>query len=275
MSSPVQPKSPSSIRTNFTRVPNSVIEFQNSFPPAELRLVLMVLMWPGTPITDQAWKERTGLDPRMKLLAIKGLKEKGLNTEGKGDKMTFSFDLGCWDDWHARWEGKTRARTIGRAKSVTAKPGMQVHQDCLKSGCSRLCAENTEKDSTPFLVTKFAKYISQTGSEEGVKEQEAAFQQLLGIYLSVGVELCEADVAKCGKLWDKLQASEQAQAVSYAGARASEEWATIATRYIPRPWNYLAEKHWNRKTPIPGRDKSQSRGQRNFEAAAKRFMEEE
>ena len=75
---------PNQQRGNFTIIPNSVIEHAHMFTHAEKILLELTLMRPGQPITDDKWREVSGLDAdtgttaRMKLMAAKGLAEKGL-----------------------------------------------------------------------------------------------------------------------------------------------------------------------------------------------------
>jgi hypothetical protein len=144
--------------SHFTRVPNSIIQFNGMLPPAELRLALIALCRPGSTISDQVWKEWTGLDKRIKDMAVKGLREKGLNVQGRGDKATYSFERETWETWTRSRPRHERGRTKGRSKSVTAKPGMQIHQECRERGCGRLC----ESQVIPFPATKDAQRVAQT-----------------------------------------------------------------------------------------------------------------
>ncbi len=157
--------------TNFTAVPNSIVQHQSILTPAELRLVLLVLQWRETTITDETWKERTGLDKRMKLLAIKGLREKGLQVTGEGKRAKYFFDVTGWDSWVRTRPRYERARTAGRRESVSAKPGMQIHQECRERGCQRLC----QNDVIPFPATNLAKPVSQ--EERRAEDQNQAKSQ--------------------------------------------------------------------------------------------------
>ena len=133
--------------TNFTAVPNSVVQHQKMLTPAELRLVLLVLQWREATITDETWQEKTGLDKRMKAMAIKGLREKGLHVSGAGKRAKYFFDVNGWDSWVRTRPRHERAHTTGRSKSVSAKPGMQIHQECRDGGCSRM----RQNEVIPFL----------------------------------------------------------------------------------------------------------------------------
>jgi hypothetical protein len=119
-------------------MPISMALNNSMFTPAEIRLVLMVFANPDSPITDDEWQESSGLDPRMKAMSAKGLREKGLSVEGKGNGARYRFDTSVWEAWWKSQPRSEKARTAGRAPTVKAKPGMKVHPDC-KETCQRLC----------------------------------------------------------------------------------------------------------------------------------------
>lgn len=131
-------------------------------PPAELRLILIAMSRPGMPISDEVWEEWTGLDKRMKQMAIKGAMSKGLVVEwtgiGKKKKATFSFDSRQWESYYVARPRDERGRTAGRSKSVTPKPGQQIHQECRDRGCARMC----DSQVIPFPATNVAKPVSRT-----------------------------------------------------------------------------------------------------------------
>ena len=119
------------------------------FTYAERKLLDIALMRPGAPISDDKWREMSGLDEdpdkgaRMKELAIKGLREKGLTIQGKGKTATYRFDTDHWETYWRSQPRRDRARTSGRAPTVKAKPGMMVHEAC-KDQCQKLCEENAK-----------------------------------------------------------------------------------------------------------------------------------
>ena len=285
MASPA-PERKSQRSYEFTAVPNSIVENQIHFTPAELRLALMTLQWAGgRTITDEVWEQTTGLDPRMKQMAIKGLEQKGLHRTGEGKRAKYKFEVHAWEAWYRSRPARERARTMGRAKSVSAKPGMQVHPDC-RERCQRLCEPSNPV--IPFPATPTAKPVSQLPPENPPPEKPSPppkvnpptssiprdLQQLLGIFLSLGVAMSEADTRKCGKLWGSLTSTERTTALAYALARQEAEWGECATRYIPRPWNYLAEKHWERRPAAKGRDVSMSKMERSAKTARAMFRKE-
>jgi hypothetical protein len=152
----------------YAQIPNSVIENQSLFPPAELRLVLIVCRRGENTVSDEHWTKWTGLDKRVKDMAIRGLREKGLRVTGRGDRAKYSFDRNACDSWVRAQSLRHRARTAGRkpsAPSVTAKPNMQVHPECRERGCGRLC----ESAVIPFPAPQVEKPVSQTELEKPVK----------------------------------------------------------------------------------------------------------
>lgn len=128
----------------YSLVPNSIVENQVALTPAELRLTLIVLRRGGkdtaVPVSDTNWESWTGLSPRQKEYAIAGLKLKGLDVEGHGDRARYHFD---WERWHSYVgsvsAAEPRARTRGRG--VDPKKGAKVHPDCRERGCALLNAE--------------------------------------------------------------------------------------------------------------------------------------
>jgi hypothetical protein len=124
----------------------------------------MVLQWAGgRTITDEVWEQTTGLDPRMKQMAIKGLREKGLHVTGEGKRAKYKFEVHAWESWYKSRPARERARTAGRAKSVAAKAGMQVHPEC-RERCQRLC--EPKNPVIPFPATQDAKPVSQSPPPE-------------------------------------------------------------------------------------------------------------
>lgn len=125
---------------------NSLIDNAFGLTHAELLFVLLRIRG-GTirdTVSDELWTRCTGKDPKMKNHAIRGLREKGLRVDGKGNKARYSFDEDSWLGWLSDYIPTGRAKTAGRSKSVTAKPGMQVHPDCEGKGCQRLCDPKAE-----------------------------------------------------------------------------------------------------------------------------------
>ncbi|MFZ1011448.1 MAG: hypothetical protein WAN65_31720, partial [Candidatus Sulfotelmatobacter sp.] len=202
----------------------------------------------------------------MKAHAIRGLKEKGLDVRGRGNTAKFSFDRGKWDSWVRTRPRHERARTVGRSKTVTAKPGMQIHQECRERGCGRLCEPEKIVSIDSIGSEPNRKPVSNSPPPESPPEKPqpqpepvkpqpssavtvqpqvtAQLQQLLGIFLSLGVEICQSDIMRCEKAWRKLNPEERSTAMAYALARHAGDWSAWAKQFIPRPWNYLEGKQW-------------------------------
>ena len=160
--------SPRSATEGWFRCPNSVIENQALLTPAELALVLIVCRRGyGQPVSDKHWSDWTGKDPKMKTRAIRGLKGKGLHISGRGGKARYSFERNDWDRFVEQRSRSEKARTAGRAKSVPASQGMQIHPECRSRGCQKLCDEGptTQPTIIPISIvpaTKHGTPVSQT-----------------------------------------------------------------------------------------------------------------
>jgi len=229
-------------------------------------------------ISDEHWEKWTGLKPRVKRLAIEGLKKKGLTVHGNGASARYYFDPDAWEVWARAQRPEHKARTPG----YTPNPGQKIHPDCVKNGCQRLCEEKQNCD-TPKLVSiadaapvceaefvdppqpeeswqNFANHPAKlltSGSEKRTEgetdhrrtEREESFKNLIGVFVSLGVPISDADVGRCKSLWAKLKPAEQTTALAYAVARNEDDWGKREIRYIPKPWNYLERKDWERRAP--------------------------
>jgi len=248
----------------FALIPNSILENLGAFPPCELYLVL-ILNRRGTRLVgnsveeqectvtdDGIWKAWTGLDRRMKNRAINGLKQKGcLVVSGHGSKATFKFDRNGWENWVKKQPlTERRAKTITRVKPVAAKPKQQIHPECREHGCQKLC-EVPSCETQVIPIDSLAKPTPPPSppSIPPKTPQQKPFESLIGIFLSLGVRISERDVARCRNTWNKLTVAEQATALAYALARNGDDWAKCESRYIPRPWNFLDRKEWERRAP--------------------------
>lgn len=132
----------------YALVPNSIIENAALLTPAEILLVLVTCRIQDTQhhiVSDSTWEKWTGKKAGIKRRAILGLSERGLSATGRGDRVRLSFDRRVWDDWVSKRGRHERARTVGRTRSVSAKPGQMIHPECKERGCQRLCeSEQTE-----------------------------------------------------------------------------------------------------------------------------------
>ena len=146
-------------------IPVSLIENLGLLPHGELALALVVLRrgGDGVPISDRNWSAWTGLSPRLKEMAMKGLRDKGLTVNGRGDHARFSWDQQRWTGYVRTAPESTKPRTAGR--QVDPKPGAKVHPECREHGCAMVRAECAAGGLTLVTATPNAKPVSQTTTE--------------------------------------------------------------------------------------------------------------
>jgi hypothetical protein len=258
-------------------LPRSIVENLSLLPHAELCMVLIIHRIDLNPpiVSDRMWERWTGLKPRIKQMAIKGLKEKGLKVMGQGDKARYYFDAAIWQQWARSQKPEEKVRL------APPRPGQKIHPDCAKNGCQRLCEakcddlsahtaqkvvviSETPPTQDPYVEPpETAQYIAQNppnsliigskrqtqGEDRIYRRKGEEFTALVGIFMSLGVKLSKADVARCRKLWEPLSSEEKTTAYAYALARSLDDWKDRELRYIPRPWNYLERKDWERRGP--------------------------
>ena len=193
------------VSEKFTRVPNAFIENQHLFKlPASRALALITFRseqdqarWHGK-ITDAHWESWTGLGVRAKELACKELAGFGLETEGRGDKTTFSWN---WDRWQEAIRDKHQGeydpkRKDREAKAVTAKPGANVHEECAGQGCAMLRAgncpgtnESIVNDTKPaslLFLTPIAQPVTQTVEQAAEKAWALTLATLCSFFPLIG-----------------------------------------------------------------------------------------
>ena len=148
----------------YFTVPNSFAENQNLLTPAEQRFALIVLRRQGgmdkstaVLVPDSYWEAWTGLKPRIKDSAEKGLRKKGLVIEGRGRKAMYRFDRPSWESY-VRHAPRSKPRTEGR--SLEPKEGAQVHPNCHANGCAVLRSETGEDGITPIDASQFAQPVA-------------------------------------------------------------------------------------------------------------------
>jgi uncharacterized protein YdaU (DUF1376 family) len=103
---------------------------------------------------------------------------------------------------------------------------------------------------------------------------DAMFHGLMGAFLSLGVAISETDLRKCAMLWVSLDMPAKDQAVAHAGINTRGPWAQRPEKFVPRPWNYLQERQWERRAAAPARDRPMSRAESAHNVAAEAFMRE-
>jgi len=155
----------------YFRVPNEFAENQAAFIPAERALALIIFRdarnvkgftdLNGTAqISDQQWTDWTGLKPRMKELAVRGLRDKGLEVNGEGQRAKYSWN---WNRWNQAFITRPeRSNYDPKRKERDAKNAGKVHPDCA-TGCAKLRElQGSTNQETPFLVTTIAQPVTQT-----------------------------------------------------------------------------------------------------------------
>lgn len=157
--------SPISIQRNPTKgyapIPCSLIENQALLTHGELSLALVVLRRGGNgiPVSDRNWQSWTGLSPRLKEMAVKGLREKGLKVDGKGEAARFSWETQNWHHY-LKVTPAVKPRTAGR--QVDPKPGAKVHPECRERGCAMLRPDCVSGGLSLVAATPVAQPVSQT-----------------------------------------------------------------------------------------------------------------
>lgn len=144
----------------YFEAPNSLAVNLSLLTHAELCLVLVTCRQAdGRPITDIQWQEWTGLHPRMKYNAAKGLKKRDcLTVDGKGNSAGFHFDKDAWLQYVAHAE-RSKPRTSGR-RAVDPKPAQQVDPECRERGCGLLRMRCGETGLSPDMPVQDVKPVS-------------------------------------------------------------------------------------------------------------------
>ena len=174
----------------YFRVPNEFAEHQHAFIPAERALALIV--WRdarnakgftdlnGTAlISDAQWTEWTGLKPRMKELAVRGLREKGLEVNGEGQKAKYSWN---WNRWNNAFRDKPEPSAYDpkRKERDAAAAAKKVHPDCA-TGCAKLremAAQNGGSNQpSPLLVMPVAQPVARAPIPEAPKPKPGSLAE--------------------------------------------------------------------------------------------------
>ena len=71
------------------------------------------------------------------------------------------------------------------------------------------------------------------------------FENLIGLFVALGRGLGISDRIRCENCWKGLSAEERHKAHDFAMSQR-QDWQTRPTGKIAQPWNFLAEKHWER-----------------------------
>jgi len=177
----------------FFYVPNSLTENQMFLTHAELAMALIVLRRShsnkggAVPVSDENWKNWTGLSIRQKKYAVAGLEKKGLRIEGRGDRARYAWQFDMWESYARQTAIEQRAKTEGRKPApVPAKKGAMVHPECA-AGCAML-------QQTPAkLVLLPAGQIEQAWPET-LSTIRQAFPPVTGAFLARLVGVVKASI---------------------------------------------------------------------------------
>jgi hypothetical protein len=144
----------------YFEAPRALVVNLGLLTHAELCLALVSCRrGPDKPIPDELWSEWTGLHPRMKYNAAKGLTKRGcLNVNGKADLARFTFDRDAWTNYVTHAE-RSKPRTAGR-RAVDPKPSQQVDPECRERGCGLLRMRCGETGLTSYPTTPDMKPVS-------------------------------------------------------------------------------------------------------------------
>lgn len=193
---------------------NALVEHQALLTPAEFRLGMIIVRRgghrEGVTISDRHWTSWTGLDPRSKELAIKGLQKKCFRVEGRGDRARFHFERSTWDEFVTKTVQHEKPRTAGRR--VDPKPGAKIHPECRDRGCALLHREEAGDNSDLSLVPAIpnAKRVSQTssGSPGDLCTGSTALSLVTPTPIAKRVSQISADAAE--QIWAKTLSCLQA-----------------------------------------------------------------
>ena len=103
---------------------------------------------------------------------------------------------------------------------------------------------------------------------------DSMFQETVGAFLKLGVAISETDLRSCAMLWVSLDDPGRRACHSYALIQSAGEWNAETEEFVPRPWNYLRERQWERKAVAKGRDRPMSKAESAHGVAAGAFRRE-
>jgi hypothetical protein len=232
----------------FVQVPSSFVENQHCFIPAERALALTLFRrvtdekghtnLKGTAtISDRTWEKWTGLQPRMKELAIKGLREKGLMVEGRGDTAKFSWN---WDNWNEALSSPRPSNYDPKRKERdAAAAAKKVHPDCA-TGCAKLreaAAQNGgSNQKTPLLVMPVAQPVTRTMAAATEGNWPKTMLAMRDISCDVGLALLKlilTAISIFGAVADGVLAAAVRNAGKYQSDRLGKYGVGLLVKVIP------------------------------------------
>jgi hypothetical protein len=303
---------PRKATSGVTEIPNSVIENLSLMTHAEICFALIALRVQPNPsprntnprppaISDSTWTKWTGLTSKTKDNAIRGLRNKGLEVTGEGQKALYRFDRTNWDSWVKCRPREEKAHT--EAKRVDPKPKQQIHPECRDNGCQKLCdSKIVSIDSsacadlgkqvshrspppqdfgkppvtpgnskTSPVESKTSKDSGKQVSQELVRiptpnakpnEYPQDFQEFIAAFLHLGIAMNTADIHNCLRHFTAMPNHSRYAAVQDVKAKSAGEWSEIEARFVPRPWNYLKRREWERRAAAPARKRQLTAAER-------------
>lgn len=190
---------------------NELVEHRYLFTPAEFTLGMCVVHRGGHRaiksgkatdgvISDKTWENWTGLDPRSKELATRGLVKKGFRIEGRGSRSRFIFSDKDWAEYVEQAHEARRAETLERPRTegrrVDPKPQQKIHPECRESGCALL-----RRDSISLVpATQDAKPVSHSaGSDDG--KRDSASKQIIPLPAIKNAKRVSQTAGDLAQLW--------------------------------------------------------------------------
>ena len=93
---------------------------------------------------------------------------------------------------------------------------------------------------------------------------DPGFDAFLRVFTACGIGAGTNDLKRMRQSWSQTPITDRLVAVRYAKQQALTEWRSRDKTHIPRPWNFLKERHWERGDPprrIPKTTAKESRTQ--------------
>lgn len=288
-----------------TEIPNSIIENLSLMTHAEICLALIAMRIQPNPgprntnprppaISDNTWSKWTGLTSKTKDNATRGLRNKGLEVTGEGQKALYRFDRTTWDSWVSCRPREEKAHTEVKRKAVSAKPAQQIHPECRERGCQKLCDGEkivsidsvtyqdlgkqvsqeilpkeqsyppTGKPSKTSGISKTDQVQSNTSRDSGKQVSQKPipssstqyprdFQEFISVFLNLGVAMSTKDIHRCSKFFGRHSQETRLRIMQDVHGKA-ELWSQKEETFVPRPWNYLLQEHWDRRAATPARE---------------------
>lgn len=176
-----------------------------------------------------------------------------------------------------REAGRKGGIKSGETRSSASSSASSLAQAKSKPSPSPSPSPSPIEDSLCPVVTPDARARNGTHSPPAIipaAVNDAMFQELTGAFLSLGVALSETDMRTCAMLWVSLDRTGKQAAHAYALLQTSGEWKRRTEQFVPRPWNYLRERQWERTATAPARKAPMSKQEQALKQAAAEFKGE-